>query len=135
MASFARVHHGEPMANINVTPFIDVVLVLLIMIIMTVPMATHKVAIDLPQGPSTVVDDQPHKLLIDKNGALQWDGRAVKDGELRGLLDALQANPKASLQLQTDPGTRYERFDHILAVVKRAGVTRLGFVGNEQMKF
>jgi biopolymer transport protein ExbD len=135
MARTAAVHHGEPMGNINVTPFIDVLLVLLIMIILTVPPGTHKLPLDLPNGPSpTFQPEPPHRLTIDAKGALGWDGRAVGDAELKGLLVALAEKPGASLEIQSDPEARYERFESILATIKRSGVTRMGFVGNETMK-
>lgn len=126
--------HPEPMSAINVTPFIDVLLVLLIMLILTVPIATHKLPIDLPRGSSASVPEEPHKLSIDRRGALYWDGRGIADAELPELLASIVDDPQAVLHLQTDEATRYERFDSVLARVKRAGVTRLGFIGNEQMK-
>ena len=117
----------------NVTPFIDVMLVLLVMLIITIPMQSHSVKIDLPAG-SDVPAGKPHKLGIDAAGGLYWDGARVADSQLPGLL-SLTLRENADLQLQTDAETRYERFDQVLAVVKRGGITKLGFVGNEHMKF
>lgn len=136
MPKAAVFRHPEPMSAINVTPFIDVLLVLLIMLIITVPMVSHKVPIDLPSGPRTVEQKaEPYQLAIDAAGSLYWDGRRIADAELPGLLAGmLQSNPEASLTLNTNAETRYERFDSVLATVKRANVTRLGFVGNEHMK-
>lgn len=123
----------EPLSEMNVTPFIDVMLVLLIMMILTIPMQTHKLPIDLPAGPGPVRDTTPHKLTIDAGGALYWDGRAIGDAALPGLLAAV-ARDDRDLHLQTDPETRYERFNGVLTTVKLAGITRLGFVGNERMR-
>ncbi|MCW3847121.1 biopolymer transporter ExbD [Sphingomonas sp. LB-2] len=120
-------------STMNVTPFIDVMLVLLVMLIITIPMQTHAVKVDMPTGTEPTAG-LPHKLMIDRAGALYWDGRRVRDSELPALLTAT-VQEKADLQVQTDPETRYERFDQVLAVVKANGVTQLGFVNNEQMKF
>jgi biopolymer transport protein ExbD len=135
MPRAAVFRHPEPMSSINVTPFIDVLLVLLIMLIITVPMVSHKVPIDLPNGPEVEKRPQPYQLAIDAAGTLFWEGRRIADAELPGLLAGMQkGNPEAALALNTNAETRYERFDSVLATVKRAGVTRLGFVGNEHMK-
>jgi len=120
-------------STMNVTPFIDVMLVLLVMLIITIPMQSHSVKIDLPAGPGAPLG-KPHKLAIDAGGGLYWDGVRVVDSQLPGLL-SLTLRENADLQLQTDAETRYERFDQVLAIVKRGGITKLGFVGNEHMKF
>ena len=115
---------------INVTPFIDVMLVLLVVIILSLPLASHKVPLDLLQPgevPAGPVD--PHELAIDRGGALTFDGRRVSDAELPGLLTKMQANPASVLRMNPDPQSRYDRFDAVLATVKGAGISRLGFVG------
>ena len=133
MVKAARVPEPVMFSAINVTPFIDVMLVLLIVMILSMPMATHKIPIDLPNGPGPVVEAQPHQLGIDKGGALFWDGRAIADAELPALLATMQRDAAAVLHMNTDPEARYDRFDGVLAVVKRAGVERLGFVGNRPL--
>lgn len=127
--------HAEPIGAINVTPFIDVLLVLMIMIILTIPLQSHKVAVDLPRvnplpPPVTPV---PHELAIAREGGLSWDGKPIADAALPPLLNAVAANDAAELHLRADPETRYERFNSVLATVKRAHVTKLGFIGNELM--
>jgi biopolymer transport protein ExbD len=136
MLKAARLPHAEPIGAINVTPFIDVLLVLMIMIILTIPLQSHKVPIDLPSAPTAQTDTTPlsHELAIDRAGALSWDGRAIADAALPVLLATVAANDTTELHLRTDPETRYERFDTVLATVKRANITRLGFMGNETMK-
>jgi biopolymer transport protein ExbD len=125
----------QPIASINITPLIDVMLVLLIMLIITIPSTMHKLPIDLPTGRGTTAPEAPpHLLDIDASGALRWDGRAIDDGELSGLLAATVA-AGGVLRVKTDQVARYERFHSIMAQVRRAGVTRLGFVGNEAMRF
>jgi biopolymer transport protein ExbD len=119
----------EPISTINITPMIDVMLVLLVMLILTIPMKVHKVAIDLPSPIPVAASSVPHRLAIARDGALSWDGRAVRDAELPGLLDGVARNKAQVLHVQTDPEASYERFDQTLAVVKRANVQRLAFVG------
>jgi len=122
-----------PMSGMNTTPLIDVMLVLLVMFIITIPLATHKVAVDLPSPvPGGGVPPPVHLLEIDAAGGLAWDGAPVPPTALQPRLAAMLADPAAPvLHLKTDAATRYERFDETLAVIKKAGVTRLGFVGNE----
>jgi len=130
----ARIPEPVPMGSINVTPFIDVMLVLLIVMILSIPIATQKVPIDLPSGPSLNVDPLPPSVLgIDRQGALFWNGATIPDAALPEKLAALQQSG-AALHLQTDPEARYERFDSILAKVKLAGITKLGFVGNRPLE-
>jgi biopolymer transport protein ExbD len=109
-------------------------LVLLVMFIVSIPIATHKVPLDLPNGPQR--DTAPvlaHRLGIDAAGALSWDGRAVADAQLTPLLAQLAADPaEPELHIAADAETRYERVDQLLAAIARAGVTRMGFVGNER---
>jgi biopolymer transport protein ExbD len=132
MPKFVSTAEPQPIGAINVTPFIDVMLVLLIVMILSMPMATHKVPVDLPQGPSSATDDATHRLAIDKAGALFWDGARLADAALPAKLAALRSDA-AVLQLQTDPEARYARFDAVLATIKRANVVKLGFVGNQPL--
>jgi biopolymer transport protein ExbD len=134
MVKAARVPEPVPFSAINVTPFIDVMLVLLIVMILSIPVATHKLPIDLPGRTPSTENERPHQLAIDRGGALFWDGRRIADNELPGLLGTMQQDTAAVLHMNTDPEARYERFDSVLAVVKRAGVERLGFVGNRPLE-
>ncbi len=128
-----RLPDAAPFGEINITPLIDVMLVLLVVIILSVPIATHKVPVDLPVGPGTVDPQPPAVLAIDRQGMLYWNGTTLSDAALPGKLAALQQSG-AALHLQTDPEARYERFDGVLAVVKRAGISKLGFVGNRPLE-
>lgn len=122
-----------PIANLNMTPLIDVLLVLLVMMILTVPMVTHEVPIDLPQpGPPSTDSRTPHRIDLTASGALRFDGKPVTDVALPAELVALRADPSAELQVAAAAEARYERFDQVLAMIKRAGITKLGFVGNER---
>ena len=124
----------DPMASINITPLIDVMLVLLIMMILTIPVMTHKVTIDLPsRGPAPPTPpEKMHRLDIAATGALTLDGVATNETSLPARLVPLVADNQALLTVNADAQSRYETFDRVLATIKRAGVTRLGFAGNDR---
>jgi len=128
--------HQAPIADLNITPLIDVMLVLLVMFILVLPAVTHEVPIDLPRPmPDTSLPTTAHRLTLSREGAVALDGAALDDAGLAGRLRVLAADRQAVLTLRTDPETRYERFDQVLAVVKRAGVTRLGFEGQRDVRW
>ena len=123
---------AEPEPMINTTPLIDLMLVLIVMFIVSVPIATHKVPLDLPSGPPGA-PAPAHRLALDAAGRLSWDGRPIADAALPPLLARLAADPsEPELHIAADAETRYERVDHILATIARAGIRRMGFVGNER---
>ena len=127
---------GEPMLDVNVTPLIDVMLVLLIMFIITIPIQTHAVKLDLPvnQPNQTPPPINPVKntLSINAQDQVLWNGGPVTMEQLRTYLDATQQmNPIPELHLQPDATARYEIVDKVLAVTKQAKVQKMGFVGNE----
>ena len=136
MAMSAGQSDGEPMMEMNTTPLIDVMLVLLIMFIITIPIQTHAVKIDLPQSaPPTndVIDPVKNKVAIDAAGTITWNGAPIDLLTLRQYLNqSLQLPVEPELQFQPDAQTRYVVVDEALAEIKRSGVTKLGFVGNEQ---
>ncbi len=127
---------GEPMIDMNVTPLIDVMLVLLIMFIITIPIQTHAVKLDLPVNqqnqPPPPIDPVKNKVVINAQDQVLWDGSPVSMQQLRSYLDTTQQmNPIPELHLQPDATARYETVDNVLAVTKRAHVQKMGFVGNE----
>jgi biopolymer transport protein ExbD len=127
---------GEPMMDINTTPLIDVMLVLLIMFIITIPIQTHAVKLDLPQDSQTneppPIDPVKNKIVVEPNGAILWNGAPVDPVTLRQYLDITTTmTPVPELHLQPHPEARYEVVDEVLAITKRANVTAMGFVGNE----
>ena len=128
-----NIDNGSPIAEVNTTPLIDVMLVLLIMFIITIPLTTNAVKIDLPVGPPPPnLEPVTHKLVMSQAGALTLNGAAVAEADLRGRMRGLEdANPKAQFQFQVEGTARYEDFDRVLAEVKKAGIQNLGFVGNE----
>jgi biopolymer transport protein ExbD len=136
MAGAVSASETEPMMEINTTPLIDVMLVLLIMFIITIPLQTHAVKLDLPVNSDTntppPIDPVKNKIVITPEGAVLWNGEAVDLVRLRQYLDLTQTmNPVPELHLQPDQNARYEVVDEVLAVTKRANVEKMGFVGNE----
>ena len=126
---------GEPMMDINMTPLIDVMLVLLIMFIITIPIQTHAVKLDLPQDsnvPPPPIDPIKNKVVITAQGVILWNGTPVNAEQLRQYLElSQQMNPVPELHLQPEPEARYVLVDEVLAITKRARVEKMGFVGNE----
>lgn len=126
---------NEPMMDMNTTPLIDVMLVLLIMFIITLPVQTHAVKIDLPvpTDSKSNVDPEKNKVMIDPAGTITWNGSPVDLAQLANYLEQTKALPvEPELQVQPDPYARYIVVDNVMAVIKRSGVGKLGFVGNEQ---
>lgn len=125
----------EPLSQLNITPLIDVMLVLLVMMILSIPMMTHKVPLDLqPPGKLTTAKPVTHMIDLDAKGMVSWDGTSVDAVALKARLDAIRAEPNVAVQIRADAAARYERFDQTLAVIEGAGITRLGFIGNERFK-
>ncbi len=127
---------GEPMMDMNVTPLIDVMLVLLIMFIITIPIQTHAVKLDLPvnqqNNPPPPIDPVKNKVVVTAQGQVLWNGSPVSMEQLRQYLDVTQQmNPVPELHLQPEATARYELVDQVLAVTKKAHVQKMGFVGNE----
>jgi len=127
---------GEPMIDMNVTPLIDVMLVLLIMFIITIPIQTHAVKLDLPVNqpnqPPPPIEPIKNTVVVSANGEILWNGNPVTKSQLRQYLDVTQQmNPIPELHLQPDSTARYELVDEVLAITKRAHVQKMGFVGNE----
>jgi biopolymer transport protein ExbD len=127
---------GEPMLDINTTPLIDVMLVLLIMFIITIPIQTHAVKLDLPVNqpnqPPPPIEPIKNKVVVSAQGQILWNGSPITKPQLRQYLDVTQQmNPIPELHLQPDSTARYELVDEVLAITKEAHVQKMGFVGNE----
>ncbi|HYI64903.1 MAG TPA: biopolymer transporter ExbD [Allosphingosinicella sp.] len=127
---------ADPMMEINTTPLIDVMLVLLIMFIITIPVQSHAVKLDLPvnqpnQTPPPI-DPVKNVVTVNAQNVIFWNGAPVTQPQLRAYLDTTQQmNPIPELHLQPDASARYETVDEVLATTKRAKVQKMGFVGNE----
>ena len=127
-----------PMMEMNMTPLIDVLLVLLIMFIITIPIQTHAVKVDLPVNSprnQPQVNSEKNKVGIDAAGTVTWNGAPVDEVTLRQFLDQTAAmNPEPELHFQPAPDAKYAKVDETLAVIKRSAVSKLGFIGNEQYR-
>ena len=125
---------GGPMMDINTTPLIDVMLVLLIMFIITIPMQTHSVKLDTPAGspPRQLPKPIKNEIVVTESDRVLWNGAPVDLLTLRQYLDQSQTlDPLPELQIHPASNARYELVDKVLTVAKRANVTKMGFVGNE----
>ena len=130
---------GAPMIDMNMTPLIDVLLVLLIMFIITIPVATHAVNIDLPQpnpnDPQQDIDPVKNKIVLTQDGEILWNGEAINQGQLvRNLELTRDIEPEPELQFEPEPLASYDLSAKTLNIIKASGVTKFGFVGNEQYR-
>jgi biopolymer transport protein ExbD len=127
---------SNPMMDINTTPLIDVMLVLLIMLIITLPPLTHAVSMDMPTGkpPEQLVEPEVIELVIDFDGTILWNNNEVAFGpQLQAyFLDAARKEPQPELHLRPNPLAKYDVVAKVLALAQRSGVKRIGFVGNER---
>jgi biopolymer transport protein ExbD len=127
---------GEPMMDINTTPLIDVMLVLLIMFIITLPVMTHAVKLDMPRTnapPTNEIKLEPIRLDIDWDGAVIWNGTQIQLNQLEGYFRVEAAkNPQPELHVRPDRRANYDTVAKVLALAQRNGMQRIGFVGNEQ---
>ena len=129
---------GAPMMEMNMTPLIDVLLVLRIMFIITIPVATHAVNIDLPQpteNNNPPVDPIKNKIVLTQAGEILWNGEAINQGQLvANLQQSLQLPVEPELQFEPEPLASYDLSARTLNIIKASGVTKFGFVGNEQYR-
>ena len=130
----ARFSGGQVFSQMNITPLIDVLLVLLVMIMLSIPIATHKISIKIPPpGNASTKPPDINTLRINAAGTRLWNGEIVSEEKLKSLLRAMKADPaNPVLHMTTDATARYEVFDFTLATVKRSGVERVGFIGNDR---
>ena len=130
---------GEPMMDMNMTPLIDVLLVLLIMFIITIPVAVNSVDIDLPT-PTPITDPPPidpikNKVVLTAQEQILWNGTPISEGELITILQQSLALPvEPELQFEPEPLASYELSARVLNDIKTAGVTKFGFVGNDKYR-
>ena len=121
----------QMLSEINMIPFIDVMLVLLIIFIITVPVIKHAVNIDLPQASNQKLLDKPEniRLSVDADGTYFWNDTKVDDADFEQRLQAAAAQePQPELHIRGDKAVRYERVAQAMAAAQRAGVRKIGFV-------
>ncbi len=130
---------GSPMMEMNMTPLIDVLLVLLIVFIMSIPIATHAVAIDLPvpdpNPPQDMVDPVKNKIVLTTNNEILWNGTPITDNTLvANLQTSLTYAVEPELQFEPEALASYDLSAKVLNIIKQSGVTKFGFVGNEKYR-
>ena len=123
---------GGPMAEINVTPLVDVMLVLLIIFMITAPLMSHKIRIDLPQANPNVQEQNPPEpidLAVKESGEIFWNDELVTEAMLQAQLRvAAQKNPQPELQIRADKETKYQLIATVMANAKSAGMVKIGFI-------
>ena len=132
---FSDNQHSAPMADINVTPMVDVMLVLLVIFIITAPLFTHSIKLDLPTAQSAVAPEKPQTVTvsINGNGQIYWEKDEVTEAVLLAkLTDAAKKQPQPELQLRADKSTRYEVLAKVMAAAQTSGLSKMGFVTDPQ---
>jgi biopolymer transport protein ExbD len=122
---------SRPMSDINMTPLIDVMLVLLVIFIITAPLLTYALKLDLPdvKAAPAAPAAPPVRLSIDATGAIQLDAQPIEVDALRAKLAELAAlRPALEVQLRADRAARFERVALVMSLAQQAGLTKIGFV-------
>ncbi len=128
--------NSAPMSEINTTPLVDVMLVLLVIFIITAPLITNTVKVNLPNSKTSATVEKPSIINIGLNekGQLFWNGKEINEQDLPALLqDAAKNKANSELRLQADRNTKYEKITQIMTEADKAGINKLGFstrVGN-----
>jgi biopolymer transport protein ExbD len=128
---FAKSGESAPMAEINMIPLIDVMLVLLVIFIITAPLLTHAVKIDLPRASSNpnITRPQNIQLAVRANGEVFWNGELVDRPALAArMTDAAKLDPQPEVHLRADRRTEYQKVAEVMAAAARAGLVKIGFV-------
>jgi biopolymer transport protein ExbD len=137
MAFHPTQHGKQPLAEINMIPLIDVMLVLLIVFIVAAPMLTHAVKIELPKATSTPLEQQQGaiQLSIKADGSLYWNGEASSEEALPARMRQVASHqPQPEVHLQADARTPYETVARVMAMSARAGLGKIGFVSEPLLR-
>jgi biopolymer transport protein ExbD len=131
--AFSSNSSGGVMAEINVTPLVDVMLVLLIIFMITAPLAAHKIKVELPiaslDKPPEDAPNQPITITVKEAGDLFWNDEPITESTMQAQLRvAAQRTPQPEVQLRADKGTEYSVISMVMADVKNAGIVHLGFI-------
>ena len=132
-----RFGHGDPevMMDINTTPLIDVMLVLLVMLIITIPIQLHAVNLEMPVGTPPQNNLPPEKIQIDvdESSTVYWQGLPVAAAELEQKMDVVGAmNPQPEVHIRPNKNCRYAVFANVLSTSKRKGLNKMAVIGHEQ---
>ena len=130
---FSRGGGGTPMAEINMIPLIDVMLVLLVIFIITAPLLTHSVKVDLPRASSNPNITKPDnvQLAINAEGLVYWNGEVVDRAGLRARMDAAsRLKPQPEVHIRADGAVAYRKVAEVIADSAKAGLTRIGFISD-----
>jgi biopolymer transport protein ExbD len=123
---------GGMMATINTTPLVDVMLVMLIIFLITIPVITKTVKVDLPRAVNIPTQTKPENITIavDKNGTVYWNDKAVSDrNQLLGLIEAAAVRkPQPEIHIRGDQNTRYESIGRVMYAIQRGGIVKVGFL-------
>ncbi len=132
---FSAAEHTQPMSEINTTPLVDVMLVLLVIFIITAPLLTHAVKIDLPQATSQPLEEKPEviDLAVDAEGKIFWNDSEIQVDDLATrMADEAAKQQQPELQIRADKNTRYQVLAEVLAKAQTAGMKKVGFVSQPQ---
>jgi len=123
--------NNQPMAEINTTPMVDVMLVLLIIFMITAPLMTQSIQVNLPAAEGAPTSEKPEiiNLQISAEGLLDWNQSSITEATLKqNLQEAAKQNPQPEIHLFADEAVRYEHVARVMAQARDAGITKLGFV-------
>ena len=135
--SFGTSYEDEVMSEINMTPLVDVMLVLLIIFIITIPVINHSVKIDLPRATSQPDDLKPENihLDIDAQGQIFWNSEAIDASQLSlRIATAAQKTPQPELHLRAERTTQYEKVAQVMAAAQSGGLSKIGFITEPEKK-
>ncbi|MDP2107765.1 MAG: biopolymer transporter ExbD [Rhodocyclaceae bacterium] len=130
-----RRRHGAPMADMNVVPLVDVMLVLLVIFIVTAPLLTHAVKIDLPKASSAANITKPEHIEfgIRADGSLFWSGEAVTLDQIpQRFAQEAQKQPQPEMHIRADRHVHYEKVAQVMALAAKSGLVRIGFVSDPE---
>jgi biopolymer transport protein ExbD len=128
---FAKSGDSAPMAEINMVPLIDVMLVLLVIFIITAPLLTHAVKVDLPKASSAPNVTKPEniQLAVKADGEVYWNGQPISPADMAARMAATsKLEPQPEVHLRADGAARYEKVAQVMSAAARAGLVRIGFV-------